>query len=346
MNSKLNWGILGTGSIAHAFAQQLPRSETGTLVAVGSRTIESARRFAAEFGIARCHGSYEALLNDPSVQAVYISTPHPMHLEWAVRAAEAKKHILCEKPIGLNAAEATKIIDAARHHDVFLMEAFMYRCHPQTRALVDILRQRAIGEVRLIQTSFGFNGPDDPRGRLLAPELGGGGILDVGCYPVSMSRLIAGVATGGNFAEPLEVKAVGHLGSTGVDEWTAAVALFPGEILAQLSTSVRLDQENAVRIFGTQGSVFIPQPWAPARDGGRWTFAVHRNGEPSREISGDERRPLYAIEADVVAQNISRRQAPHPAMTWDDTLGNLRALDQWRRAIGLTYPAERTTRQA
>jgi predicted dehydrogenase len=345
MSTKLNWGILGTGSIAHTFAQQLPRSETGALVAVGSRTSESAQRFGAEFGVVRCHGSYEALLDDPSVQAVYISTPHPMHLEWAVRAARAKKHILCEKPIGLNEAEARQIIDAARRHDVFLMEAFMYRCHPQTRALNDLLRQRAIGEVRLIQASFGFNGPDDPHGRLLAPELGGGGILDVGCYPVSIARLIAGVTTGGNFAEPLELEAVGHLGSTGVDEWAVAVARFPGDILAQLSTSVRLDQENAVRIFGTRGCVFIPQPWAPARDGGRWSFTVHRHGQSPQEVSGDEHRPLYAIETDVVAENIARREAPHPAMTWDDTLGNLLALDKWRRAIGLTYPAECAARQ-
>ena len=341
MGMRLSWGILGTGSIAHAFAEHLPRSQTGDLVAVGSRTREGAERFGAHFGIARRHASYDALLNDPAVEAVYISTPHPMHLEWAVRAARAKKHILCEKPIGLNEHQARQIIDAAREHDVFLMEAFMYRCHPQTQKLVELLKHRVIGDVRIIQASFGFNGPDDPRGRLLAPELGGGGILDVGCYPVSMSRLIAGVATGIDFAEPTELHAVARLGTTGVDEWTVAVARFPGDIVAQLSTSVRIEQENVVRIFGTKGSIFMPQPWAPARDGGRWSFTVLRHGEAPREIAADEARPLYAIEADVVAANINRRQPPHPAMTWDDTIGNLRALDLWRRAIKLTYPAER-----
>jgi predicted dehydrogenase len=338
--STLNWGILGTGSIAHTFAEQLPRSKTGKLVAVGSRTFESANRFADEFRVPNRHGNYDALLNDPQVQAVYISTPHPMHAEWAIRAARAKKHILCEKPLGLNEREARRIIDAAREHDVFLMEAFMYRCHPQTHKLVELLRQRVIGEVRLIQASFSFSGPDDTHGRLLAPELGGGGILDVGCYPVSMSRLVAGVSTGRDFADPIELKAVAHLGTTGVDEWSAAVARFPGDIIAQLSTGVRLEQENAVRIFGSHGSIFMPTPWAPARDGGPWSFFVRPNDRPVQEIGGAASQPLYAIEADVVAANVENRQAAFPAMSWEDTLGNLRALDLWRDSIGLIYPAE------
>ena len=336
----LNWGILGTGSIAHTFAEQLPRSATGKLVAVGSRTSESANRFGDEFRIPNRHGSYDELLADPEVQAVYISTPHPMHAEWAIRAARAKKAVLCEKPLGLNEHQAHSIIEAAREHDVFLMEAFMYRCHPQTHKLVELLRRRVIGEIRVIQASFSFSGPEDSQSRLLAPELGGGGILDVGCYPVSMSRLIAGVDCGTDFAEPIELKAVARLGETGVDEWSAAVARFPGDIIAELSTGVRVDQENVVRIFGSQGSIFVPSPWAPARDGGSWSFVVRRHNEPAQEICGVATQPLYAIEADVVAANIENRQARFPAMSWDDTLGNLRTLDLWRASIGLTYPAE------
>ena len=336
----LNWGILGTGSIAHTFAGQLPRSRTGKLVAVGSRTRGSADRFGDEFKVPRRHGSYDALLNDPEVQAVYISTPHPMHAEWAIRATQARKHILCEKPLGLNEREARQIIEAAREHGVFLMEAFMYRCHPQTHKLVELLRQRVIGDVRVIHASFSFSGPDDAHGRLLAPELGGGGILDVGCYPVSMSRLIAGVSTGKDFAEPLELKAVARLGTSGVDEWSAAVARFPGDMIAQLSTGVRVEQENAVRIFGSRGSIHVPTPWAPARDGGPWSFVVRRDDRPVQEIGGVATQPLYAIEADVVAANIENRQAAFPAMSWQDTVGNLRTLDLWRNSIGLTYPTE------
>ena len=133
---QLNWGILSTGNIAKAFARGVAQSQSGQVVAVGSRRAESANSFGEAFGISRCHGSYEALLADSEVDAVYIATPHTFHAEWAIKAAEASKHILCEKPIGLNHAEAMAIVEAALEHDVFLMEAFMYRCHPQAARLI------------------------------------------------------------------------------------------------------------------------------------------------------------------------------------------------------------------
>jgi predicted dehydrogenase len=159
----LRWGIIGTGRIAREFAAGIAHSRHGKLVAVASRSpiIEAA----PEFGAAHRHTGYAKLLSDKSVDAVYIATPHPMHAEWAIRAAEAGKHVLCEKPIGMNAAEADAIIDAARRHDVFLMEAFMYRAHPQTEALTALVRSGAIGEVRLIEASFGYAKAFDPAGR-------------------------------------------------------------------------------------------------------------------------------------------------------------------------------------
>ena len=161
MSSKLAWGILGPGYIAREFADGVRASATGELVAVGSRKIESANQFGDEFGIRNRHGSYEALLADLAVQAVYIATPHPMHAEWAIRAAEAGKHLLVEKPIGMNQYEASAIIDAAQVNNVFLMEAFMYRCHPQTAKLWELIASGTIGQVRLIQAAFGYNGGDD-----------------------------------------------------------------------------------------------------------------------------------------------------------------------------------------
>src|SRR5207237_9838586 len=153
-------------------------------------------QFVEEFHIPRgqCYLSYDALLSDANVHAVYIATPHPQHLDWAIKAAQAKKHLLVEKPIGINHAEAMAIIEAAIANDVFLMEAFMYRCHPQTARIIELIREKAIGQVRVIQATFSFHWPIefDANSRLLAQDLGGGGILDVGCYPVSMSRLIAG----------------------------------------------------------------------------------------------------------------------------------------------------------
>ena len=346
MATFLQWGILATGNIARAFAQGLAHSTTGKLVAVGSRSAESAGRFGREFDLppAACHDSYEALLADPAVQAVYIANPHPGHAEWAIRCAEAGKQILCEKPLAMNHREAAAVVEAARRHDVFLMEAFMYRCHPQTARLVELIRAGAVGRVRMIQAAFGFRAADDARSRLLDPALGGGGILDVGCYPVSMSRLLAGAATGQPFANPLELHAVGHLGATGVDEYTAAVAAFPGEIVAQLAAGVRVAQENVVRIYGEEGHLFVPAPWAPSRDGGPSTFFLHQNGRAGpQEIVVDtvDAAPayLYTLEADHVAAHLDARQSP--AMGWADSLGNMQTLDAWREAIGLTYPCDR-----
>ena len=342
MASTLNWGIIGAGGIAKTFAKGLAASRTGKLLAIASRSQEKAEKFGQDFNVPRRYGSYEALLADKEINAVYLCTPHPHHAEWAIKAAAAKKHILCEKPMGLNWAQAMAIVEAARANDVFLMEAFMYRCHPQIAKLVELLRQKAIGNVRMIQATFSFQAGFNPTGRLFANELGGGGILDVGCYCTSMARLVAGVALGKEIAEPLEVKGSGHLGQTGADEWAAAVLKFPGGIVAQLATGVSLNQDNGVRIFGSEGSIAIPSPWIPAREGGSVKIVVNKKGQAQpQEIAVESTQHLYGIEADVVARYIDQRQAAFPAMTWDDTLGNMRTLDLWRQSIGLVYEQEK-----
>jgi predicted dehydrogenase/aryl-alcohol dehydrogenase-like predicted oxidoreductase len=340
MADRLTWGIIGTGNIAGAFARGLAHSKTGKLVAVGSRRRESAEAFGDKFNVPRRHASYEELLADPQVQAVYVAVPHPLHPEWAIKAAEAGKHVLCEKPLALNHPQAMAIVEAAAEHDVFLMEAFMYRCHPQTARLVELIREGAVGEVRVIQATFAFQAGLNPEGRLFNLALGGGGILDVGCYPVSLSRLVAGVAQGKDFVEPLEVKAVGHLGETGVDEWSAAVLRFPGDIVAEVATGVRVGLENVVRIFGSEGHILVPSPWIVSREGGSSKIVVQKRGAEPREVVIETDAYLYGLEADVVARDLSRRQARPPAMTWDDTLGNVKALDAWREAVGLRYPAD------
>jgi len=167
--------------------------------------------------------------------------------------------------------------------------------------------------------------------------------MDLGCYCMSMARLVAGADGGKDFAEPLELKAVGHIGETSKsDEWTVAAVKFPGDIVAQLACAVMANQgENAARIFGTEGSIYLPNPWFPARNGGNASIFVHCNGEEQpEEIVIQAERELYAIEADTVAENIANRQAPPPAMSWDDTLGNMRALDWWRREVGMVFEAE------
>ena len=343
MEKKLKWGILSTGAIARTFARGLAHSETGILMAVGSRSQENADSFAREFRIDRAYGSYQKLLADKDVEAVYIATPHPYHAEWAIKAAEAKKHILCEKPIGINHAEAMAIIEAARANDVFLMEAFMYRCHPQTAKLVELVREKAIGDIKLIQAAFSFDAGENLDSRLLNNSLGGGGILDVGCYCTSISRLIAGVASGGETMEPVEVKGCGHIGEKSrVDEWAVASLRFPEDIVAQLVTGVRLSMENDVKIYGSKGWILVRSPWVPSREGGKTTIVVYLWGkEKPHEIEIETDRWLYAIEADTVATSINNRQASFPAMTWNDTLGNMQTLDRWRESIGMIYDSEK-----
>lgn len=339
MATHLNWGIIGTGTIARKFALGLAESKMGKLVAVGSRSLESAQKFTTEFP-ATAHTSYEALLADPQVQAVYISTPHPMHAEWAIKAADAGKHVLCEKPLTINLAETKAVIDAAKRNDVFLMEALMYRCHPQTIKLVELIRDNVIGDVRLIQATFSFSTGDyNLEGRLLNNALAGGGILDVGCYTTSMSRLIAGAAIGKPFDEPVEVLGAGHVGAQSrVDEYAVGSLKFSGGILAQIACGVQLNLENNVRITGTEGSIVVPSPWVITRAPGFSKIIIFKDHVP-QEIVVEAQRGLYALEADHVAEYIEARQSP--LVSWDDTLGNMRTLDLWRKNVGVVYDSEK-----
>lgn len=332
MSAKLQWGILGTGTIARKFASGLRESLSGELAAIGSRSNHGALEFAKDFPAA-CHGSYEALLADARVQAVYVSTPHPAHAEWAIRAAEAGKHVLCEKPLAMNEPEARSITEAARRHGVFLMEGFMYRCHPQTQRLVELIRDQVIGEIKLIRATFSFSCPFDPQHRVFNPALGGGGILDVGCYCVSMARLIAGAACGKPFEDPCEVKGTGCLGTTGVDENAIASLKFPNGVLAQIAAGIQLDLENNVRIVGTQGSILVPSPWIMRGDRPGFSKILVFQSHIPEEIVIEADRGLYAIEADHFAEQISLGRKQSPLVPWDDSLGNMRVLDLWRQQV-------------
>ncbi len=341
--SPLRWGILSTGRIAGVFAQGVAASQQGRLVAVGSRALEPAQAFAATHGIeaAHAHGTYEALLADPEVEAVYIATPHPQHVEWVIKAAAAGKHILCEKPLGLNHAEGVRMVRAAREHGVVLMEAFMYRCHPQTAKIVELIRSGSLGTVGLVQAAFSFHVEFNPASRLWANDAAGGGILDVGCYTVSMARLIAGAASGLAFLDPVEVTGVGVLHpETGVDVYAAATLKFPNNVIAQVSTGVGLTQDNVVRIYGSAGWLLVPSPWVISRDGSPSTLQLHKAGASAPEEIVIESAPLYALEADTFAAAVRAGLHDVPQMSGDDTLGNLATLDQWRAAIGLVYEAE------
>ena len=349
----LNWGLIGAGGIARVFCNGLRFSKMGRAIAVASQTPGKAEKLAGDFGIPKAYASYDALLADSEVEAVYVSTIHPMHAECVIQAARAGKHILVEKPIAMNSGEAAAMIEAARTNDVFLMEAFMYRCHPQTQKLAALVREGAIGRVQVIRVVFSYGGAFQPTSRAYAKEMGGGGILDVGCYAASMSRLLAGAGLGRAFADPVQVKGCGMLGPTGVDHYAAATVEFENGIIAELITGVGCRMPTEVAVYGEEGFLSVANPWLPSSPcrsaktplppdtrfpPGSITYHAYREAAP-REIVVEVDRDLFTYEADMVAAHIAERQAP--AMSWDDTLGNMRLLDSWRQEIGLVYEQER-----
>jgi predicted dehydrogenase len=343
----VRWGIIGPGDIAHRFADGLPASRSGTLVAVASRDSARAGTFldthaaAVRTGHATAYGSYGALLADDNVDAVYVATTHPQHLRWAIATARAGKHLLVEKPASLNAAMATKIFEAARAADVFAMEAYVYRSHPYTRRIVDLVAEGAIGRVLSVEVAFTFSAPFNPSSRLFDPELAGGAILDVGGYPVSFAGMVAGAALAADggaaaFAEPASIRAGGTLGETGVDEWAIANLVYSNGMSAHLTTGLGVNGANTARIAGTGGYLDVPTPWLPP-EGQDAILALHRVRHDVEEIR-IPRGNLYAIEADEIADHLVDRESP--TMSWADSLANLRVMDAWREQVGLRYNNE------
>ncbi|KAI8336988.1 hypothetical protein BC941DRAFT_426298 [Chlamydoabsidia padenii] len=341
----LRWGILGTGNIANTFATALKVAKKGSLVAVGSRSKSSAEAFGSNYGLEphQCHGTYEAVLQDPAVDIVYICSPHPCHHAMALQAANAKKHMLVEKPIAMNEQQVQDIIKACRANDVFLMEAYMYRCHPQTRLLVDLVRAGdKIGQVKMIRANFSFDGRSlGPSSRLWRNDLGGGAIMDIGGYPMSFARLIAGASQQQGFANPIQVKGVGSIQpDTKVDEYAVASLEFEHGIVAQLFTGIFADSDCGVEVIGTRGTFKVPNLWRPDLTVlGPIQIEYKSHTHPVMEIIPvpmDETN-LFAIEADAVADALADKQHECKYMTSDDTLGQVRAMDQWRKQVGLRY---------
>jgi predicted dehydrogenase len=252
----LRWGVLSTASIGKRLVNPaIQASSNGELVAVASRDAERARAFAAGTGIPRHHGSYEALLGDPEVDAVYIPLPNGMHREWSIRAAEHGKHVLCEKPLALDAAECLEMEAAAQANGVLLMEAFMYRFHPRIGRLVELVRSGAVGELRGIRSAFTFplTRPHDIR---WSSELGGGALLDVGCYCVNVSRTVAG-------AEPVEAAAWAEWTEGGVDARLAGMLRFDDGLVAQFDCALTMERRELCEVAGSDGVLTVEDAFLP-----------------------------------------------------------------------------------
>lgn len=343
----IRWGIIGPGTIAKTFAEGVAHSTTGRLLAIATRNPDRPG-MSDGFPGARIVNGYDALLSDVEIDAVYIATPHTGHAEWAIKAIRAGKHVLVEKPIALSAYDADAIFHEAKKAGVFAGEAYMYRLHPQTARIVELVKGGAIGEVRIIRSSFGFSmGSFRADHRLFANESAGGGILDVGGYPVSMARLIAGAVSGQPFLEPTKVSGVAHLGQSGVDEWASAVLKFPNEIIAEVSCSIMANQDNVLRIIGSEGRIEVQDFWfASGHKGGVGKIDVIK-GKDRQTIEVAEDRYLYSFEVDAAGETIRNQsqEFAYPGMSWADTLGNLRVMDQWRASVGLEYGVESASKR-
>ena len=337
MSTTLNWGIIGTGAIAGDFAHALRDSSKCRVVNVVGSSPQKSHAFADKFGIPNAADSIDALLADNAVRAAYIATPHPMHEAHALACIEAGKAALCEKPIALDAAGAERVINAAQAKGTFLMEAYMYRCHPLLKEVIDKLKSGVIGKIRHVRTDFCFYVERDPKHRLFNPDLAGGGILDVGGYPASFTRLIAGIAADKPFDEPSETHAVGHIGPTGVDELSTAQLRFNSGMTAQLTCGVHQDVGTGTWVYGDQGTLHMPDPWIPQSNRHALTtaYSITLHSDDTQWFKITTNMATYALEAELVAASLSDTQAEWPAMRWEDTLGNMRLLDEWRAQVSI-----------
>ena len=335
MTTKVRYGVIGTGGIAADFCEALRRSARCEVGSVVGSSPEKGAAFAQRFGLPRSARDLNELLSDAAVDVVYVATPHPLHEAQSLACIEMGKHVLCEKPLTIDAPSTERVIAAARRRGIFLLEGYMYRCHPLLAALVERIRRGDIGEVRHVRADFGFHVPRDPAGRLFDLKLGGGGILDVGGYTMSFARLIAGVATGKPFAEPTSLSAVGYRGPTGADEISTAIVRFASGLTATLTCAVHHRVGTETIVYGERGSIVLADPWIPqgVRQSLETSFVVKREGQADETVSVRTEHPTYAVQAELVANALKDGQAPWPAMSWDDTLGNMRALDLWRDSV-------------
>ena len=335
----LRWGILGAGGIANRFCSDVKPLPDHRIVAVGSRDQAKADEFGDKFGAPNRHASYEALCADPEVDVIYVATPHNFHKEHTLLALGHGKSVLCEKPFTINKAEAEVLADAARSKGIFLMEGMWSRCFPLWVKVRELLKEGAIGKPRMLIADFGFQAGQtndagkligyNPKGRLFDPELGGGALMDVGVYPVSLAQSLFG-------GTPDQIAGVATLGDTGVDENTGMVMRYPGGEVAITSTSLQTTTPFTAIILGSAGKIEVHSPW--------WTpksATIYKNGaEPEKLEMPYEGGSGFQFEAMHVADCLRAGKIESDIVTLDDSLSVMHTLDALRAQIGIKYPME------
>jgi len=325
--SQFKWGIIGTGGIARAFATDIAFLDEHTIAAVGSRNLEKAQNFVANFPGAKAYGSYEDLLNDPNIDAIYVAVPHPLHKENVIAALNAGKPVLCEKPFAVNAAEAKEMVSAAKANDVALMEAMWARFLPHYAKIREIVASGVLGQITTIHADHGQRLADQNIPRLVEPSLAGGALLDLGIYPISFAHMILGV--------PQSITSSAVLTEKGVDAQTSMIFNYPHGAQAILNTTMVVQTPCTAVIAGLDGYLEIDRTfYNPTSmrltlfDGGVTEYPSDYKGHGLRE---------QAVEFARVVKSGAKESA---ILTWADTIAILEIMDNVRSQIGLKYPFE------
>ena len=323
---KLNWGVLAPGNIAHKFVQGLEVIPDAVKYAVGSRDEKRAKAFADQYGFEKAYGSYQDLVNDPQVDIIYIATPHPQHEDAAVLCLNHGKAVLCEKPIGVNAQQTERMVRCARENNVFLMEAMWTRFLPTICKVRELIADGAIGNIRLIHAGFGFRAPLNPDGRLFALASGGGSLLDVGVYNLSLCSMLLG-------KQPDRIQSSMTIGSTGVDEETSLLLSYEDEQNALLSSAIRLNMPQDAIILGETGRIELPDYWH-----GKTVRLNNENGTDEFDLPFDATG--YQFEAIEVMKCLREGLKESKIMPLDESIAIMKTADRIRKDNNLVYPCD------
>ncbi|MDC6405771.1 MULTISPECIES: Gfo/Idh/MocA family protein [Maribacter] len=322
----VRWGIVGAGKIAHSFSKDLALVSGGKLTAVGSRSLERAKKFADEYGAPHVFGSYDALFESDTVDVIYIATPHTYHAEVAISAMEAGKHVLCEKPMGVNKSEVERMIEAAKKNKVFLMEALWSRFNPTINAVKELVDSGEIGDVGYLYSDFAFYALDrDEKGRLLNPELAGGSLLDIGLYPIFLAYLMLGM--------PADILAKVHFHETGVEKQCSMIFDYHNAH-AMLYSGLTSDSEMKSEISGNKGSVFINPRWHEAT-----SYTLVKDGE-TKTLELPKIGKGYAHEIEEVHKCLQAGKLESDLWSHQNSLDLIYLMDTIRQKTDIKFPFE------
>ncbi|MGC9151043.1 MAG: Gfo/Idh/MocA family protein [Microbacter sp.] len=324
-SKKIRWGIIGTGRIAHLFAEALQEVHNAELTAVASRTMDKAVTFAETFHIPKSYESYEALVNDPEIDVVYIATPHHLHEENTIMALNHRKHVLCEKPMGVNLKESTRMIETARAKNLFLMEALWSRFLPHIIKIKELVDQGEIGEIQLMTVFFSFRSPNGPQHRHFNIDLCGGSLLDIGIYNLFLSLYVLG--------EPKSMAAVAALSEQGVDQSLGVTFGYDHKALSVMYSSFMADSTAVAEIHGSKGKIVLDHRWFLPGD----VRVIYHDGRTTTHHF-EVKKSGYELEAQEVVNCILAQRTQSEKWSWDDSMRLMRTMDVIRQQTGIVYP--------